>query len=113
VAGAEETDRPGIEARRLQALSRANEIRTLRAEVKRALRRGDLQIADLLVDPPSCIETASLAELLLAVRGLGKVRVRRLLATAEIPPRKRIDSLTERQREALLPGLTERNPKRR
>jgi hypothetical protein len=108
VAGAEETTRPGADAQRLRAISRANQIRTQRTEVKRTLRHGDLRIASLLVDPPPCIGTASLAELLLAVPGFGKVRVRRLLAAAEISPRKQVDGLTERQCGALLIGLAGR-----
>lgn len=102
---AEERTRRAADAQRLHALSRANEIRTQRAEVKRALRHGEVQIANLLIDSPPCVQTASLAELLLAVRGFGKVRVRRLLAAAEISPRKQVDDLTERQLRALLFAL--------
>jgi hypothetical protein len=58
-------------SQRLQALARANQVRIERAQIKAGLRRGELRVAALLDDPPECLKTASLAELLLAVPGLG------------------------------------------
>jgi hypothetical protein len=42
----------------MEALRHANEVRGQRAEIKRALRAGEAQIAALLLAPPPCLETA-------------------------------------------------------
>lgn len=89
-------------SQRLEALARANRVRHDRAAIKDDLRHGKSRIAELLVDPPACLLTASLAEILLAVPGLGKVGVRRLLNSCRISPSKRIGGLSERQRGEIL-----------
>jgi len=42
----------------MDALSTANEVRTLRAQLKRDLKAGRVSIGALLVDPPPYLETA-------------------------------------------------------
>jgi hypothetical protein len=86
----------------MAALTHANQVRHDRAGVKRDLRHGKSRIVELLLDPPACLLTASLVEILLAVPGLGKVRVRRLLNSCRISPSKKIGGLSERQRQELL-----------
>ena len=48
---------------RLDALDRANEIRTRRAQLKRDLRASRTQIYGLLLDPPDYIQTAKVFDL--------------------------------------------------
>ena len=43
---------------RMEALHRANEIRTRRAQLKRDLKGGRMSIHDLLLEPPEFVETA-------------------------------------------------------
>src|SRR5918997_455472 len=43
---------------RMEALHRANEIRTRRAQLKRDLKAGRVSIHDLLLEPPEYVETA-------------------------------------------------------
>jgi hypothetical protein len=92
-------------AQRMNALEKANRIRHQRAQVKRDLRRGTLKIVPLLVDPPECVLSAVLSELLLAVPGLGKVRVNRVLSRCRISTSKRVGGLSDRQRNELLEAL--------
>ena len=51
----------------MDALKRANEIRTRRARLKRDLKAGRAQIHGLLLDPPEYLLTAKVFDLLLAV----------------------------------------------
>jgi hypothetical protein len=103
VAKVEET---AATPRRLEALRRANEVRRRRAEIKRALRAGEVGIAALLIDPPGYLLSAKLSQLLLAVPGYGQVRVDRLLRRCRLSPRKTIGALSERQREELARALS-------
>jgi hypothetical protein len=92
-------DRP--HSRRLAALGRANQIRGERAELKARIRAGEISVSRLIADPPQCLANAGLAELLLAVPGVGKVRVGRLLERTRLSPNKALGSLTDRQRGEL------------
>jgi hypothetical protein len=105
--GAERPKGPS-NSQRLQALARANQIRSERAQIKATLRRGELQLGSLLADPPECLATASLAEVLLAVPGLGKARLRQLLNGCRLSPVQRLGRLTARQRLQLAQTLGRR-----
>ena len=99
-------------ARRLAALEEANRIRIERARLKAELRSGALAPAEVFAAPPECVLTASLAEVLLAGRGIGKVSLERLLRRCELNPAQRIGRLTERQRKSLLAALAESTKQR-
>jgi len=85
----------------MAALERANQIRTQRAQLKRDLRAGQRSIAYLLLDPPDYVQTAKIAEILLALPLCGRARVDKLLAQCGISPRKTVGGLSQRQREEL------------
>ncbi|HEY1688346.1 MAG TPA: integration host factor, actinobacterial type [Solirubrobacteraceae bacterium] len=87
---------------RMDALARANHIRTQRAKIKRELRAGRISIDQLLLDPPSCVDTAKVFDLLLAVPRYGRVKVNKILAHCRISPSKTIGGLSERQRAELV-----------
>lgn len=87
---------------RMEALARANHIRTQRAQIKRELRAGRLSIAELLIEPPACVDTAKVFDLLLAVPRYGRVKVNKILAHCRISPSKTIGGLSERQRAELV-----------
>ena len=89
-------------AQRMDALRRANEIRTRRAELKRELKAGRAQIHGLLLDPPAYLETAKVFDLLLAVPKYGRVKVNRILTQCRISPSKTIGGLSQRQRTELV-----------
>lgn len=90
---------------RMDALQRANEIRTRRASLKRELKSGRTQIHGLLLDPPEYLQTAKVFDLLLAVPKYGRVKVNRILTQCRISPSKTIGGLSERQRGELVSYL--------
>ena len=90
---------------RMDALRRANEIRTERAKLKRKLKSGQVQIHGLLLDPPEYLQTAKVFDLLLAVPKYGRVKVNRILTQCRISPSKTIGGLSQRQRTELVSYL--------
>ncbi len=89
-------------AQRMDALQRANEIRTRRARLKRDLKAGRVRIDGLLLDPPPYLETAKVFDLLLSVPKYGRVKVNRILTSCRISPSKTIGGLSQRQRDELV-----------
>jgi hypothetical protein len=87
---------------RMDALQRANEIRTRRAQLKRDLKGGRVSIHTLLLDPPEFLETAKVFDMLLAVPKYGRVKANKVLGTCRISPSKTIGGLSERQRNELV-----------
>ena len=87
---------------RMDALKRANEIRTRRARLKRDLKAGRVKIHGLLLDPPEYLQTAKVFDLLLAVPKYGRVKVNRILNHCRISPSKTIGGLSDRQRSELV-----------
>ena len=87
---------------RMEALQRANEIRIQRAQLKRDLKSGAVDIADLLDAPPSYVHSAKVFDLLLAVPKCGRVKAGRLLTTCRVSQSKTVSGLSERQRSELV-----------
>src|SRR5688500_19816775 len=73
---------------RMDALQRANEIRTGRATLKRDLKAGRQQIHGLLLDPPEYLLTAKVFDRLLAGRRYGRGTRDRGLTHCRISPSK-------------------------
>ncbi len=92
-------------AQRLDALVRANDVRTRRARLKRDLKAGRVKIHGLLLDPPKYLETAKVIDLLLAVPKYGRVKANRILTHCRISPSKSVGGLSERQRNELVSYL--------
>jgi hypothetical protein len=90
---------------RMEALQRANEIRTRRAQLKRDLKAGRHSIHDLLLEPPEFVETAKVFDMLLAVPKYGRVKVNKVLQQCRISPSKTIGGLSQRQRTELVSML--------
>src|SRR3954452_1497324 len=90
---------------RMEALKRANDIRTRRASLKRDLKAGRIHIHGLLLDPPDYLETAKDFDLMLAVPKNGGVKVNRILTQCRISPSKTVGGLSERQRGELVSYL--------
>ncbi len=89
----------------MEALQRANDIRTRRASLKRDLKAGRVSIHLLLMEPPDYIETAKVFDMLLAVPKYGRVKVNKVLQVCRISPSKTIGGLSERQRAELISML--------
>ena len=87
---------------RMDALKRANDIRTARAKLKKDLKAGKASIHALLLDPPEYVMTAKVFDMLLAVPKYGRVKANRILNQCRISPSKTIGGLSERQRTELV-----------
>jgi hypothetical protein len=93
---------------RMEALARANDIRTRRAQLKRDLKGGRQPIDELLLSPPEYLETAKVFDLLLAVPKYGRVKVNKILTQCKISPSKTVGGLSERQRRELVAFMRRR-----
>src|ERR1700739_2322614 len=93
---------------RMEALQRANDIRSRRAQLKRDLKAGRQPIHELLLEPPDYLQTAKVFDLLLAVPKYGRVKVNKILSTCRISPSKTLGGLSERQRGELVALLRPR-----
>lgn len=87
---------------RLDALERANEVRTERAFLKSNIRAGRVTIHDVLLNPPKCILTMKLVDLLLEVPKYGQVKTNKVMTQCGVSTRKTIGGLSERQLEEVL-----------
>jgi hypothetical protein len=77
-------------------------VRSERARLKREIRAGEADLTMLLATPPECARSATVAEILLAVPGIGKAGLRRILTSCRIHPGARLAALSERQRGELV-----------
>ena len=87
---------------RMDALTKANEVRSRRAALKADLKRGAASIRDILVAPPEYLLTAKVVDLLMAAPKCGRVKSARIMEQCRISPSKTIGGLSERQRTELL-----------
>lgn len=87
---------------RLDALRRANAIRSQRARLKKDLKQGVKRIDEILATPPEYIKTAKVVDVLLAVPNCGKVKSAKVLNHCRISPNKTVGGLSERQRRELV-----------
>ena len=92
----------------LEALARANAVRLARAALKRAVARGELAVADVVLDCPDEALTMTVFDLLASQRRWGDTRCKRLLRTIPISETKTVGTLTDRQRDALVAALEAR-----
>ena len=86
----------------MDALRRANDIRSRRAQLKRALKAGSADINAIIADPPEFVLTAKVFDMLMAVPKCGKVKATRFLNHCRISQGKTMGGLSERQRNELL-----------
>jgi len=91
----------------MEALRRANDIRSERARLKESLRNGDADITQVLLDPPECVHTAKVSDLVLAVPKYGRVKVNKLLERCRVSSSKTVNGLTPRQRKELVDMLSD------
>src|SRR5881392_2725786 len=92
----------------LRALEQANRVRLARAELKRRVALQQTSVVEVILDCPWQAESMSISDLLMSQRRWGRARCRRLLVSLGIPENKQIGTFTERQRSALVTGLSAR-----
>lgn len=95
-------------AQRMEALDRANAIRSYRAELKRDVKYRRRAVRDVLLGRDAMVETMKVVELLLAAPKVGRTKANKILAQSKISYSKTVGGLSDRQRRelaALLPRL--------
>lgn len=95
-------------SQRMEALQKANAIRSQRAQLKKELKSGELEIVAVLQDPPEFLKTAKVMDLLLVVPKFGRVKAARVLTRCRISQAKTVGGLSERQRAELCETLEKR-----
>ena len=85
----------------MRALERANKVRLARAELKRRIATGELDVAEVILECPWEAESMAVADLLLSQRRWGQTRCRKFLSQVPMSEKKTIGSMTERQRRTL------------
>lgn len=93
----------------MRALAQANRVRLARAQLKRSIGRGDVDVADVIRECPWETESMTLAELLTSQRRWGRTRARKLLQGLALSENKRLATLTPRQRALLSATLNARS----
>ena len=94
---------------RMDALKKANEIRAERSRLKKGIKSGDIDIIDVLENPPEYLMTAKVMDLVLVVPKYGRVKATRVLTKCRISQSKTVGGLSERQRNELIAMLRARN----
>ncbi|HEX3241155.1 MAG TPA: hypothetical protein VHR18_13595 [Solirubrobacterales bacterium] len=92
----------------MRALERANTVRLARAELKRAIGRGDLEASDVVAECPWETESMTISELLTSQRRWGRTRARKFLLPLALNENKQLGTLTSRQRRLLATELASR-----
>ena len=95
-------------SQRMEALQKANAIRSQRAQLKKELKSGELDIVEVFQAPPEFLKTAKVIDLLLVVPKFGRVKAARVLTRCRISQAKTVGGLSERQRTELFETLEKR-----
>ena len=90
---------------RRSALEEVNRVRYARAATKQRLKSGKLGIYELLMDPSEELKGAKVEEMLLAMRGMGRIKVTRVMREAGVSRSKTLVGLTHGQRDRLIRAL--------
>jgi hypothetical protein len=85
----------------MRALERANQVRLARAELKRRIASGAVDVAEVILECPWEAESMAVGDLLMSQRRWGQTRCRKFLSQLPMSEKKSIGSMTERQRRTL------------
>ncbi|HTD57437.1 MAG TPA: hypothetical protein VK672_00955 [Solirubrobacteraceae bacterium] len=94
----------------MRALERANKVRLARAELKRRVAGGEIDVAEVILECPWEAESMAVADLLMSQRRWGQTRCRKFLAQLPMSEQKTVGSMTERQRRTLAAMLGASGP---
>ena len=90
----------------MDALTKAAEVRAKRAEVKRAVKAGELHPLKALDMP--IMQRCLVSDFLASLPGIGEVKTAALMGFFDISPRKRVGGLGPNQREGIIDFLKEK-----
>jgi hypothetical protein len=103
---------PAQAPQHMQALAHANHIRLARAALKRSVRSGDENAADVVRTCPFEVETMTVSELLRAQQRWGRTRARKFLSSLALNENRQLGRLTDRQRQLLAIELERKTAQR-
>ena len=89
-------------AQRISALETANEIRFKRAQLKRDIKAGRVDLYSLVENPPEWLNTMKVIDLLLALPRIGRVKAGKYMTSHQMYHSKTVGGMSERQRKELL-----------
>jgi hypothetical protein len=85
----------------MRALERANQVRLARADLKRRVAVGAIDVAEVILECPWEAQSMAVADLLMSQRRWGQTRCRKFLAQIPMSEKKTVGSMTDRQRHTL------------
>jgi hypothetical protein len=85
----------------MRALERANEVRLARAELKRRVARGKIEVADVILSCPWEAQGMAVSDLLISQQRWGQTRCHKFLIQIPMSEHKTVGSMTDRQRRTL------------
>jgi hypothetical protein len=94
-----------IEKKRLEALGKANSVRTRRSRLKQDIHAGRVPIGYVLTEVPDYVETAKIGEVLVWAPKVGRVKARRVLNNLNLSPSLELRNLSQGTRARLLAEL--------
>lgn len=95
------TAAPAHSPQHMRALEYANRVRLARAALKRSVKSGALDAAEVVRGCPWEVETMTVAELLRSQSRWGRTRTQKFLAPLAVSENRQLGRLTTRQREVL------------
>lgn len=102
---------------RMDALARANDIRSQRARFKQQMKAHGAKVQEepakhaavkLLTEVPEWADSMKVHDLLMAIPRTGRVKVNKLLQEIAISPSKTVGGMTCRQRDMLVDAMQDR-----
>lgn len=97
-----------------EALKKAQKMRSKRTELRRALKQGEVSLAELLDrEDDEIVTKMRVIYLLESLPKVGKVTAQKIMEEIGISMSRRVQGLGVRQREALLAKLTSREENKR
>ncbi len=87
------------------ALAKAQEMRRARSQMRERLKKGDLDLNEVLKADDEVTARMRVAYLLRSLPRVGKVKAQRIMEEIGIDEKRRVQGLGKRQREALLARL--------
>ncbi|MDP2210396.1 MAG: integration host factor, actinobacterial type [Candidatus Aquicultor sp.] len=94
------------EEQRQDALKKAAEARQKRAELRKQLKNGDVNVKDIIskTDDP-IVSRMKVSSLLESLPGIGKARAQKIMQEAGISPTRRVQGLGSKQKEILISSV--------
>lgn len=96
--------------RRLAALSRANDLRSRRAQLKAELKAEQVRLADVLLSDEDWLAGMRVREILLATPSIGTTKAGRAMRNCWMSDSARLGRTPKKTRERLLDELLGRSP---